>query len=110
MRYVIQAANFERYWMQQIGVLLVRDRAKVSDERLLVVVASVRRSRISYDRMVGSTVVGLGVQLRSTASLLVQIIISGADPPLTAYPCRPRSSAPCNAYMYVVVYRRPVPK
>ena len=24
-----QAANFERYWMQQIGVLLVRERAKV---------------------------------------------------------------------------------
>jgi hypothetical protein len=23
------AANFERYWMQQIGVLLVRERAKV---------------------------------------------------------------------------------
>jgi hypothetical protein len=23
-----QAANFERYWMQQIGVLLVRERAK----------------------------------------------------------------------------------
>jgi hypothetical protein len=24
-----QAANLERYWMQQIGVLLVRERAKV---------------------------------------------------------------------------------
>jgi hypothetical protein len=24
-----QAANFERYWIQQIGVLLVRERAKV---------------------------------------------------------------------------------
>jgi hypothetical protein len=24
-----QAANFERYWMQQIGILPVRERAKV---------------------------------------------------------------------------------
>jgi hypothetical protein len=24
-----QAANFERYWMQQLGILLVRERAKV---------------------------------------------------------------------------------